>query len=179
MDSSITGPLHDVAAAADPLPAILIAVLAGAALFVRGRRRAAAVWLLAMGLAFTIELVGKLTVDQIPVAGARTTIAGIGVTDSYPSGHAIRSILIAGAVVEAFPMTRRVALAWAIVTVVVVSLSVGHVLTDVIGGVLAGAALAAWTRRLGRSRERGGVRQDGHGGTDGAPEPRASAEALR
>jgi len=152
LDSSVTGPLHEVAAAADPLPAILVTAIACAGLLVRGRRRAAAAWLVSIGLAFAVELVGKLTVDQIRVVGATTTIAGIRVADSFPSGHAIRSVLMAGAVSEALPMARRPALAWAIVTVVVVSLSRGHVLTDVIGGVLAGAALVGWARRPGRPR---------------------------
>jgi len=74
---------------------------------------------------------------------------------SFPSGHALRTMIVAAAVAWRWPRARPVALAWAIASLVLIQLAGWHTPTDIAGGVLL-AALALLGARaagaLGRRR---------------------------
>jgi membrane-associated phospholipid phosphatase len=74
---------------------------------------------------------------------------------SFPSGHALRTVIVAAAVAWRWPRARAVALAWAIASLVLIQLAGWHTPTDIAGGVLL-AALALLGARaagaLGRRR---------------------------
>lgn len=66
---------------------------------------------------------------------------------SFPSGHALRTVIVAAAVGWRWPRARPIAVAWAIVSLVLIQLAGWHTPTDIAGGVLL-AALALLGRRL-------------------------------
>jgi membrane-associated phospholipid phosphatase len=74
---------------------------------------------------------------------------------SFPSGHVLRTVIVAAAVTWRWPRARPVALAWAIASVVLIQLAGWHTPTDIAGGLLL-AALALLGARgagtLGRRR---------------------------
>jgi membrane-associated phospholipid phosphatase len=74
---------------------------------------------------------------------------------SFPSGHALRTVIVAAAVGWRWPRTRLVAIAWATASLVLIQLAGWHTPTDIAGGVLL-AALALLGARgagaLGRCR---------------------------
>jgi hypothetical protein len=74
---------------------------------------------------------------------------------SFPSGHALRTVIVAAAVGWRWPRARRIAIAWAIASLVLIQLAGWHTPTDIGGGVLL-AALALLGARvagaLGRRR---------------------------
>jgi len=75
---------------------------------------------------------------------------------SFPSGHALRTVLIAIAVTAAWPRLALATVAWAAVSVVLLLLGGWHTPSDLIGGVVLGllgatAAGAFRRRRLARA----------------------------
>jgi membrane-associated phospholipid phosphatase len=61
---------------------------------------------------------------------------------SFPSGHALRTVIVAAVVAWRWPRARHGAVAWAIVSLVLIQLTGWHTPTDIVGGViLAGLAL--------------------------------------
>jgi membrane-associated phospholipid phosphatase len=118
------------------LPASFLIALA----LVAWRSRPLAVALVA---ATAVEIVCKATIDR-PELGA--------FSDAFPSGHTLRSVLLA------FAFARPWAVAWAAVSITLIQLAGWHVPTDVAGGVLlgllGGAAAALGRRRLLRGRPR-------------------------
>jgi membrane-associated phospholipid phosphatase len=74
---------------------------------------------------------------------------------SFPSGHALRTVIVAAAVGWRWPRARPIAIVWAIVSLVLIQLAGWHTPTDIAGGVLL-AALALLGARgagaLGRRR---------------------------
>jgi membrane-associated phospholipid phosphatase len=101
--------------------------------------------LLAVALLVTVavEVLCKETIDR-PGLGA--------FSDSFPSGHTLRSVLLA------FAFARPWAVAWATVSIALIQLAGWHVPTDIAGGVLlgllGGAAAALGRRGLLRGRAR-------------------------
>jgi membrane-associated phospholipid phosphatase len=86
--------------------------------------------------------------------GARHVVA---FDDSFPSGHTLRAVLVAGAIASPW------ATAWAVAAIVLLQLAGWHTPTDVAGGLLlgasallarGGAARALGRRRLASSRAR-------------------------
>jgi membrane-associated phospholipid phosphatase len=74
---------------------------------------------------------------------------------SFPSGHALRTVLVAVAVATVWPRLTPAAAAWATVSVVLLMLGGWHTPSDLVGGVLLGllgltAAGALRRRRLAR-----------------------------
>jgi membrane-associated phospholipid phosphatase len=109
---------------------------------------------------------GLLHID-VPEAGLQRLIlgrlgmvnAGGMVVNSYPSGHSLRSLLIAVALVWTFPRhaVRVVAVVFAVATPAVLIAARVHWLSDVIGGLLLGwglSALAAYLAARVRTSER-------------------------
>lgn len=66
--------------------------------------------------------------------------------DSFPSGHALRAVLVAGAFAQPW------AAAWAAATIVLVQLAGWHTPTDLAGGLLLGGLALLGARRLRRRR---------------------------
>jgi membrane-associated phospholipid phosphatase len=74
---------------------------------------------------------------------------------SFPSGHALRTVIVAAAVSRRWPRVRPVAIAWAIASIVLLQLAGWHTPTDLVGGVLLGALALLGPRvagALGRRR---------------------------
>jgi membrane-associated phospholipid phosphatase len=74
---------------------------------------------------------------------------------SFPSGHALRTLIVAAAVGWRWPRARPIAVVWAIASLVLIQVAGWHTPTDIAGGVLL-AALALLGARgagaLGRRR---------------------------
>ena len=142
--------------AADPL--ITIALFAGSfvALRRRGELAAAWAWVGALALGLSIEVACKYWVDQIPFAAAERVFDVVSLAGSYPSGHAMRAVLLAGLGSVVLPRYRPVWIAYAVFVAVWVVVSGMHLVTDAAGGVLLGGALvAAVTCRWPAGRVRG------------------------
>lgn len=127
-------------------------VLAGA---VRIRRAPGvrAAWLLAFAAGIAIEVTGKRLVERAGVDADRLPWLA---HDGYPSGHTMRGILVAGVLASAWPRARRPLIAWAVANAALVEATGMHPLSEVGGGLLAGAALVACVRA---ARVRKGSRQ--------------------
>lgn len=129
-----------------------LALVAAACTRVRGR---AAV---ALGAAFVagnvIEIVVKSSLTRPPLHAHGVSLAGF--ASSYPSGHTIRTILVALAIAWAWPRLTWWALAWATGSVVLLLLGGHHVPSDIAGGLLAGGALVAttWSSRCAATTAR-------------------------
>jgi membrane-associated phospholipid phosphatase len=61
--------------------------------------------------------------------------------DSFPSGHMIRGLLVAGAVVLVWKRATRWAVIWAVLVAPALVLQAAHTITDVVGGALVGVLL--------------------------------------
>lgn len=102
---------------------------------------------IALGGAFVagnvVEVVVKaaLTRPALHAHGARLS----GFLSSYPSGHTIRTILVALAVTLAWPRLVPVAALWAPASLALLLLAGEHVPSDIAGGLLVGGALVATT----------------------------------
>ncbi len=120
----------------------IAAVLAVAVLWLGGLRRAAVLVLLAMAGAAVLETLTKLLVDRARPAFAEPVAHASGA--SFPSGHAMTSMVAFGLLVVLLPAHRWLATAAGVVAVGLVGfsrLALGlHYLTDVVGGWLLGTA---------------------------------------
>ena len=65
--------------------------------------------------------------------------------NSFPSGHTIRGVFVAAAIVHAWPGASRWALLWAASSTLMLELGAQHVPSDIIGGLLVAAALLPTT----------------------------------
>ncbi|MFL5332636.1 MAG: phosphatase PAP2 family protein [Geminicoccaceae bacterium] len=124
---------------AGPMVTALVIAAAAIGLLARGRTRAAAAWPAALGMALVIEVVSKLVVGQHHSG----IWHGFGLTfdSSFPSGHMLRAILIAGAVTAVIPALRVALVVWCVVVGVCLLINGWHLPTDIAGGILAGMAL--------------------------------------
>jgi hypothetical protein len=67
---------------------------------------------------------------------------------SFPSGHALRTVIVAAAVGWSWPRARPITVVWAIVSLVLIQLAGWHTPTDIAGGVLLAALALLGRRRL-------------------------------
>jgi len=76
---------------------------------------------------------------------------------SFPSGHVLRTVLVAYAVSRVWPRARRVAIVWVVASVVLLQRAGWHTPTDLAGGLLLGGVLLALLggRAAGALRARG------------------------
>jgi membrane-associated phospholipid phosphatase len=104
---------------------------------------------LALVAAVAVEVVCKELIERPALyAGA----LHIGAFDSsFPSGHTLRTILVAAAV---WPLLRGWAVAWAVVSIVLLQLAAWHTPTDILGGVLLGLLALLGARGAGALRAR-------------------------
>jgi membrane-associated phospholipid phosphatase len=73
---------------------------------------------------------------------------------SFPSGHALRTVMVAAAVAWRWPRLRAVAVVWAIASVVLLLLAGWHTPTDLAGGVLLASLALLGARGAGALRRR-------------------------
>ncbi len=140
--------------ASAPLSAAIV-VLACLTLRRRGRRRAALLWGLAFVAGTAIEILVKELLERpelyVVVDGRREHVAGF--DHALPSGHTIRSFLVAAVLLAVWPRLGRVAAAWAATVAPILVFAGWHTPTDVAAGLLLAAALAL----LAHDLERAGV----------------------
>ena len=131
-----------VVSPAAPATTVVLIGLGALYLWARGRRRAALAWPAALLMAFAVEILGKVVVSQHR-SGAWH---GFGLTfdSSFPSGHMLRAILLAGAATAVWHALRLPTACWCAAVAVCLLISGFHLPTDIAGGALAGLALASW-----------------------------------
>ena len=135
-------------------------LLVGAAawrLGTRGRVEAAVCWLVAWFVAVAVELVFRHTLTRQPLH--RHGMHLVGFDSSWPSGHALRCALVAGALATAWPRLRLPLAIWLAAVVILLEVAGFHTPTDLAGGLLlatAAAAGAVAVERSGRLRRRPG-----------------------
>jgi membrane-associated phospholipid phosphatase len=77
---------------------------------------------------------------------------------SFPSGHALRAVIVACAVTQLWPRARGAAIVWVVASVVLLQLAGWHTPSDLAGGLLLGGCAAsalAGGRAAGALRARG------------------------
>jgi undecaprenyl-diphosphatase len=134
---------------ASPLVSALLFALGGLLLVRRGARAAAVAWGAAWVVGNAVEVLTKHVLERPPlhdvVRGARVHVAGF--DHSYPSGHALRSVLLAGLVTALWPRARTGALLWALAALPLLLLAGFHAPSDLVGGALLAALLVTLVTR--------------------------------
>jgi membrane-associated phospholipid phosphatase len=139
----------------------LVLVLAAAwRLWRRGRVEAAICWTAAWLVAVAVEVLFRHTLTRDPLY--RDGVHLVGFDASWPSGHALRCALVAGALGTAWPRLRIALAIWLVAVVVLLELAGSHTPTDLAGGLLLAAAAACCSvavERSGSLRRRVGLRR--------------------
>ena len=120
-------------------PATVVVAAAG----LRLRGRAGATLAAAYAAGNVIELLVKATLTRPLLFAHGVHLASF--DSSYPSGHTIRTVLVACAVAWAWPRLARWAIAWAVCSLALIELGGQHVPSDIVGGLLVAAALLLTT----------------------------------
>jgi len=127
----------------------LLVLAAAWRLWTRGRVDAAVCWTVAWFVAVLVELVFRHTLTRQPLY--RHGVHLVGFDASWPSGHALRCALVAGALAAAWPHLRVPLAIWLVAVAVLLELAGFHTPTDVVGGLLLATAAAAVAVALERS----------------------------
>jgi membrane-associated phospholipid phosphatase len=128
---------------------LLLLLAAAWLLWTRGRIEAAVCWTVAWFIAVLVELVFRHTLTRQPLY--RHGVHLVGFDASWPSGHALRCALVAGALATAWPRLRIPLAIWLAAVVVLLELAGLHTPTDLVGGLLLATAAAAGAVAVGRS----------------------------
>jgi membrane-associated phospholipid phosphatase len=110
-----------------------------------GRRREAAAWMLAFVGSLMVEMIGKAVVTR-PYAGGSRLLGTPIVQGTFPSGHTMRSIIVAAALCAAWPRYRFWFIAWAALTIATVEATGMHSPSEITAGVLGGLGIVAAVR---------------------------------
>jgi membrane-associated phospholipid phosphatase len=138
---------------------LLLVLVAAHRLWTLGRVEAAVWWTAAWLVAVAVEVVFRHTLTREPLY--RDGVHLIGFDSSWPSGHALRCALVAGALAAAWPRLRASLAIWLAAVVVLLELAGFHAPTDLVGGVLlatAAAAVGVAFAESGFLRRRAGLR---------------------
>jgi membrane-associated phospholipid phosphatase len=108
-----------------------------------------ATWIATWVAAVAIELVFRHAMTR--PALYRHGVHLVAFDTSWPSGHALRSAIVAAALTAAWPRLRALVLAWLAAVAVLLELAGFHTPTDIAGGLLLAAVCAAGAVELGRS----------------------------
>ena len=136
-----------LALAADP---VVVAVVLAAALLAMWRRSPKVhplAWAAAFLVGQLVELALKWQVGQIPLNEPERVLGVWVLAGSYPSGHAMRAVLLAGLASAVAPRWRWLWVAYAAGMTAWVLISGMHLCTDTLGGVLLGGMLVAAVNR--------------------------------
>jgi membrane-associated phospholipid phosphatase len=132
---------------AQALVASALAAVCCLALWRRGRRQQALAWGVAWLVGNAVEVLCKSTLAR-PLLHAHGN-ALVAFQSSYPSGHALRSVLLAAAVAALWPLARRLVAVWAAALLVLLELDGVHVPSDILGGLLLALLTVTVVRRTG------------------------------
>ena len=122
---------------------VILMALAGRRLIASGRGRLALLWASALTAGFAVELIGKALVNQ-QQPDHRVICRGLGAGGfdaSFPSGHALRAMLLAGVAAALSPHLRMRFAAAALAVALALQVNGVHALSDIVAGVVAGVAL--------------------------------------
>jgi membrane-associated phospholipid phosphatase len=100
-------------------------------------------------VAVAVEVVLRHTLTREPLY--RHGVHVVAFDSSWPSGHALRSALVAAALAAAWPRLRIPLALWLAAAVVLLELAGFHTPTDLAGGLLLATAAAAGAVALERS----------------------------
>jgi membrane-associated phospholipid phosphatase len=123
------------------VPSALLVAAAAWRLRARGHVDAAITWCALWVAGNAVELAGKLVVER--PALHRDGIHVVGFDHSLPSGHTIRSLVVAGALTWAWRRGRP-AFVWAAGVFVALVVLGHHTPTDVVAGIFVALALWGW-----------------------------------
>lgn len=138
------------------LLSLLLVLVAARRLWSYGRREAAVCWTAAWPAAVAVELLFRHTLTRPPLY--RHGVHVVAFDMSWPSGHALRCALVAGALAAAWPHLRVPLAIWLATVVVLLELAGFHTPTDLVGGLLLATVAVAGAVTLKRSGLlRGGV----------------------
>jgi membrane-associated phospholipid phosphatase len=104
---------------------------------------------LALIAAVAVEVVCKELIERPALYGGAFHIAAF--DSSFPSGHTLRTVIVAAAV---WPLLRGWAIAWAVASIVLLQLAGWHTPTDILGGLLLGVLALLGARGAGALRAR-------------------------
>jgi membrane-associated phospholipid phosphatase len=134
---------------------VLVAI-ACVAIVRRGRLWPALVWLGAWLAGSGIELIGKHVLNRPSLywTDGHARIHVVPFANSYPSGHTIRSVVVAALLAFVWPRAKVPLAVWLAFVPVALVVIAAHTITDVIGGLLLGslivlvahAMIHGWTR---------------------------------
>jgi membrane-associated phospholipid phosphatase len=133
-----------------PAQALVSSALLGVcclALWRRGRRRTAQAWGGVWIVGNLVEVLCKSTLER-PLLYAHGH-ALVAFQSSYPSGHTLRSVLLAAAVAAVWPAARRWVATWAAASLVLLEIDGFHVPSDILGGLLLALLLIPAARSAG------------------------------
>jgi membrane-associated phospholipid phosphatase len=133
----------------------LLVLAAAWRLWTRGRREAAICCVAAWLAAVAVELVFRHTLTRPPLY--RHGVHVVAFDMSWPSGHALRCVLVAAALAVAWPRLRVLLVIWLAAVVVLLELAGFHTPTDLVGGLLLATAAVAGAAVLERSGLRRGA----------------------
>jgi membrane-associated phospholipid phosphatase len=127
------------------LPSLLIAGSCWAVLWRRGRRRAALVWAAAWIAGTAVEVLTKDTLTRPPLFQHGLRLVGFDA--SYPSGHTIRTVVLAATIAVVWPSACAWVAGWAVVAIALTELAGFHTPSDVAGGLILAALLVDVARK--------------------------------
>jgi len=102
-------------------------------------------WLLAWAAGTAIEVLSKHVIVRPPLYGSEGHIAAL--DSSFPSGHALRIVIVAAALAAVWPRGRPVLAAWAVAALVLLEVGGYHVPSDIAGGIVLAAFVLALLAR--------------------------------
>lgn len=122
---------------------LILALLAVRRMVRSGQSRLAIAWCSALAGGFAVEVAAKAAIHQ-QQPDHRVICRGLGAGGfdaSFPSGHAIRAVILAGIAAALWPHLRRRFVLSALAVALALQLNGIHPLSDIVAGLLTGAAL--------------------------------------
>ena len=124
--------------------------LCALALARRGQRTAGLAWVTAWIVANAVEVIGKSVLHRPALhaveAGSRVSFNTF--AHSFPSGHALRALIVAVVLATVWRRATWPAAAWAGIALPLLVVNAAHTPSDVVGGALLAALTLLLTRRI-------------------------------